>query len=387
MSSEFDDNYLKRELYDLIRKDSQIFDFIQSSSLDGMWYWDLENPSEEWMSERFWTTLGYDPKKMPHQSGAWQDIINQEDLEEALLNFTAHCENPERPYEQVARYQHSDGSTVWIRCRGLAIRDNNGKPIRMLGTHTDITSLKKTEESLAENNNALISANDELTSFAFAASHDIQAPIRNIKGLLNILQEDAVTQLDENNSEVLAMALAAAQRLTELTTGILQFAESGSRGHIVKVVDCQALLANITLDLNVDLTLNHTVLQIGDMPKINAIEIPTRQLFQNLIGNAVKFHRQDEGHTPRITVTAERYNEGWKFKVVDNGIGIAENNLQRLFKPFTRLNLSSEFSGSGLGLTLCQRAVRKHGGEIWVESTLGEGTTFHFTYPHCALDE
>lgn len=387
MSSEFDDNYLKKELYDLIRKDSQIFDFIQSSSLDGIWYWDLENPSEEWMSERFWTTLGYDPKKMPHQSDAWQDIINQEDLEEALLNFTAHCEKPEHPYEQVARYQHSDGSTVWIRCRGLAIRDNNGKPIRMLGAHTDITSLKRTEESLAENNNALISANDELTSFAFAASHDIQAPIRNIKGLLNILQEDAVMQLDENNSEVLAMAVSAAQRLTELTTGILQFAESGSSGHTVKVVDCQALLANITLDLNADLTLNHTVLQIGDMPKINAIEIPTRQLFQNLIGNAVKFHRQVEGHTPRITVTAERYNEGWKFKVVDNGIGIAENNLQRLFKPFTRLNLSSDFSGSGLGLTLCQRAVRKHGGEIWVESTLGEGTTFHFTYPHCALDE
>lgn len=385
MSSELDDNYLKKELYKLICEDSQVFDFIQSGSLDGIWYWDLENPYQEWMSDRFWTTLGYDPEEMPHNSEAWKDIINKDDLEIAMSNFTAHCENPNHPYDQIVRYQHSDGSTVWIRCRGLAIRGENGKPIRMLGAHTDITSQKKAEELLAEKNNALIAANDDLTQFAFAASHDIRAPVRNIKGLLSILKEDSVMQLDENNREVLEMAVSAAQRLSELTNGILQFVETGNTTHSVNEIDCQTLLADIESDLSTDLAQSNSLLQIGDMPKINAIEIPTRQLFQNLIGNALKFQHQSDNHRCIIEVSAEQYKQGWKFKVVDNGIGIESKNIERVFKPFNRLNLSSEFNGSGLGLTLCQRAVRMHGGEIWLDSTFGEGTTFHFTYPQCAL--
>ena len=140
------DNYLKKELYELIKTDESIFDFIQESSLDGLWYWDLENPEEEWMNPKFWTVLGYNPEEMPHKSTAWQNIINQDDLKVALDNFTKHCENPNHPYDQIVRYtHHKDGSTVWIRSRGLAIRDNSGKPVRMLGAHNDVTELKKAE--------------------------------------------------------------------------------------------------------------------------------------------------------------------------------------------------------------------------------------------------
>jgi len=140
--------YLKKELYELIRTDESIFDFIQESSLDGLWYWDLEKPENEWMNAKFWTVLGYNPDEMPHKSSAWQNIINQDDLQLAYDNFTKHCENPNHPYNQIVRYTHKDGSTVWIRCRGLAIRDNTGKPIRMLGAHQDITDIKKREQEL-----------------------------------------------------------------------------------------------------------------------------------------------------------------------------------------------------------------------------------------------
>ncbi|MBI9066908.1 MAG: PAS domain S-box protein [Salinivirgaceae bacterium] len=142
------ENYLKKELYDLIKKDERIFDFIQESSLDGLWYWDLENPENEWMNARFWTTIGYNPENMPHKSDAWQSIINQDDLKTALNNFTKHLQDPDQPYDQIVRYTHKNGSTVWIRCRGMAIRDEQGKPIRMLGAHHDITDLRTAENDL-----------------------------------------------------------------------------------------------------------------------------------------------------------------------------------------------------------------------------------------------
>ncbi len=148
LTVETDGEYLKKELYALIKKDESIFDFIQESALDGIWFWDLDNPENEWMSPKFWNTLGYDPKDMPHKSSTWQDIINKEDLAQALSNFTKHCKTPNHPYDQIVRYQHKMGHTVWIRCKGIAIRDKKGKPVRMLGAHTDITEQKKAELNL-----------------------------------------------------------------------------------------------------------------------------------------------------------------------------------------------------------------------------------------------
>lgn len=143
-----EESYLKRELYELLNRDPSIFEFIQSGSLDGIWYWDLEKPENEWMSPKFWETLGYHPDEKRHASSEWQDIIFSEDLEVANKNFEKHCADPNHPYDQIVRYQHKNGKTIWIRCRGLAIRDQNGKAIRMLGAHTDITDLKETEKEI-----------------------------------------------------------------------------------------------------------------------------------------------------------------------------------------------------------------------------------------------
>jgi len=138
-------NYLEKEIYELIRYDNSIFNFIQESSLDGFWYWDLENPEHEWMDNKFWSTLGYDPSTKRHLASEWQDIINQDDLKIANENFTKHCIDPSHPYDQEVRYMHKNGNTVWIRCKGMAIRNESGEAIRMLGAHTDITKLKEEE--------------------------------------------------------------------------------------------------------------------------------------------------------------------------------------------------------------------------------------------------
>ncbi|MBN2658594.1 MAG: PAS domain-containing protein [Spirochaetales bacterium] len=149
------EHYLKEELYNLIAGDPLIFEFIQEGSLDGIWYWDLENPDQEWMSPRFWTVLGYDPDTKAHDPIEWQNIINRDDLSIALSNFEKHLADPNHPYDQIVRYTHRDGSTVWIRCRGMAIRDDNGKPLRMLGAHQDLTLLKESEKELSKNRSLL----------------------------------------------------------------------------------------------------------------------------------------------------------------------------------------------------------------------------------------
>jgi len=141
-----DEHYLKRELYDLFGKDSSLFDFLQAGSLDGVWYWNLEQPRDEWMSPKFWEVLGYDPAEKKHLSSEWKDLIFPEDLQTASENIEKHCADASYPYDQIVRYRRKNGSTAWVRCRGFAIRDATGKPVRMLGVHTDITSIKAAEE-------------------------------------------------------------------------------------------------------------------------------------------------------------------------------------------------------------------------------------------------
>jgi len=171
-------NYLENELYELMQQDKTLFEFLQQGSLDGVWYWDLENPENEWMSPRFWTLLGYDPSEKKHLSSEWQDLIHPEDLRLALDNFTKHCEDSCHPYDQTVRYQHKNGSTVWVRCRGVAIRDNSGKPIRMLGAHTDLTPQKNAEAALEKKSLELEKANKKLQKAL--------DEIKTLKGILPI---------------------------------------------------------------------------------------------------------------------------------------------------------------------------------------------------------
>lgn len=143
------DNYLKLEFDQRLQSDAALFDFLQAGSLDGIWYWDLERPENEWMSPRFWELFGYDPATKKHLASEWQEMIHPDDLKVAIDNFHKHCADPAHPYDQIVRYTHRDGSTVWVRCRGIAIRDQNGKPIRMLGAHNDLTPVMRLQEELA----------------------------------------------------------------------------------------------------------------------------------------------------------------------------------------------------------------------------------------------
>lgn len=142
------DHYLKQELYELIRKDARSFDFLQKATLDGIWFWDIEHPDHEWMSDGFWTMLGQDPATKQPLAREWQSLVDPEDLKVVHQALEEHFANPEHPFDQIIRYTHRDGSTLWIRCRGMAIRDDQGRPVRMLGAHTDLTPVKRAQAEL-----------------------------------------------------------------------------------------------------------------------------------------------------------------------------------------------------------------------------------------------
>ena len=139
---------LEGELYEKVKRDNEIFDFLQEGSLDGTWYLDLET-NEEWLSPRFWTTLGYDPATKKHAISEWQSIIHPDDLVSMMEEFNKHLADPNYPFKSVVRYTHLDGHTVWISCRGIAIRDETGKPLRVLGAHTDVTETKEAQRKIS----------------------------------------------------------------------------------------------------------------------------------------------------------------------------------------------------------------------------------------------
>lgn len=155
MNYETDDNYLKTELYDLIKMDSSIFELLQEGSLDGIWYWDVEKKENQWMSPKFWETLGYDPKEMKHCPSEWQKVMFPEDVIKVKDNLKRHLKDLNCPYDQTVRYVHKNGSTVWIRCRGLAFKSEDGRVIRMLGAHTELTAQKQVEAELIQTREAL----------------------------------------------------------------------------------------------------------------------------------------------------------------------------------------------------------------------------------------
>ena len=373
MSSE---NYLKKELYELIKTDSKIFDFIQTSSLDGLWYWDIEKPENEWMNKKFWTTLGYDPKKMPHKSEAWQDIINQDDLNLALDNFNKHCEDPNHPYDQTVRYTHKNGSTVWIRCRGLAIRDDNNKPIRMLGAHHDVTDLKNAELELKK-------LNAEKDKFFSIIAHDMRSPLNGIYGLSNLLVEQIKENDQEGIDKYAEIIQHSSERAIELLTSLMDWSKTqmGRMQFNPEYFELTSFIEDIISQFQDIADLKSISVNIKTDTKIpiHADKAMMATIIRNLLSNALKFS-QPKGN---IKIKILSNPKEIEVSIIDEGVGIPKNKIDKLFRideSFTTSGTQDE-KGTGLGLILCKSFVNKHDGKIWVESEIGKGSNFSFTIP------
>lgn len=375
-------HYLEAELEALFQTDARMWEFIQRGSLDGVWYWDLENPDVEWMSPEMWTLFGIDPATRRHDPAEWQDLIFEEDLKVALANFEKHCADPDHPYDQVVRYRHADGSTVWVRCRGIAIRDASGKPRRMLGAHNDITAEKLAEERAQAALRETSAANDELRSFAYSISHDLKAPSNTIDMLLQEMLSVDQGNLSEDQRDLIDMAQQTAGQMRRLVEDMLAYTrligeqlnwETVSLRDVVAAIEelLAALISGSGAEIRVD----------DDLPVVQGHPAQIRTLVQNLVENAIKY--RDPDRPPVITISRTKVDRPGVtgFAVSDNGIGIAPEHQARVFELFKRLHRADEVAGIGLGLTLCRRVVLNHGGEIRLASEPGQGTTFTVQLP------
>lgn len=390
-----DEHYLKRELYALAQADADVFEFLQAGSLDGIWYWDLDAPEHEWMSPRFWEVLGYDHSDREHFASEWQDLICQEDLQRALDAFHAHAADPSVPYDVIVRYKHGAGSTVWIRCRGICIRDAHGKPIRMLGAHTDITAHKEAEAraralaeqlvaanaeldranaELEEANAQLRSSNAELRQFAYAAGHDLREPMRMVAQHVSLLARKYSDAFDERGQKHLGYAIEGATRMQEMLDGLMALSE----------LDRELELTRVPLARVVSRALRHTpeidavCATVGELPDVLGHEANLLRVFQNLFSNAHKF-RSSSPLTLHIEATT---SPGFvEVEVRDNGIGFDQDDAQRIFHLFQRLHPRDEYPGSGFGLAIAARIAERHGGSIRATSSAGAGASFFVCLP------
>ena len=220
-----------------------------------------------------------------------------------------------------------------------------------------------------------------LTQFAYAASHDLQSPVRALDGLLKVLREDHYDQLDSEGRQVLDMALGSSARAMYMKTEILEYSRAGKSTEEIEIIDCDKLISTIEIDLKLDFEKINTRLNVGSLPPVKGKPTQLRRVFQNLISNALKLESNDTSDQQEIVIRGEREGQGVTFSIADSGIGMKQDQLKMIFDAFTQLHNKSAYGGVGLGLSVCQRIVLNHGGKIWAESEPGVGSTFFVCLP------
>jgi len=242
---------------------------------------------------------------------------------------------------------------------------------------------RKAEANLAAKAAELARSNAELEQFAYVASHDLQEPLRMVAAYTQLLSERYRGKLDDNADKFLGYASEGAQRMQVLIQDLLAFSRVGRREAPSEKVDCNAVMKEVLQALGAAIQESGAVVTYGSLPAVWADRTQVAQVFQNLIGNALKFRGPEP---PRVVVQAERAGQQWLFAVSDSGIGIAPEHRENIFVVFQRLHARTEYPGNGIGLAICKKIIERYGGRIWVESQPGAGSTFRFTMPGEASD-
>jgi len=291
---------------------------------------------------------------------------NPEDRERLLKKLSA--EGTLKSIELQSK-RLEDGRPFWASVSAQFITYNGEKAV--LGAFVDISNRLEMEESLRR-------SNAELEQFAYVASHDLQEPLRMVISYLQLLERRTKDKLDGEALEFIDYAVDGAIRMKGLINDLLAYSRVGTHGQASEPVACNQVLNQVLANLQLAIKENDATITHGPLPVVTGDARQLAQLFQNLISNALKFHNINR---PTVHIDAQKQSDKWCFSVADNGIGIEEEFLKKIFVIFRRLHTSSQYPGTGIGLAICKKIIERHGGEIWVESRPGQGSTFYFTLP------
>lgn len=357
-----------------LRQQAALFD----QAYDAVLVWDVHGPITFWNvgAERL-----YGIPREEALGRACQDLLHTTPPGgvEAFLQALER----EGRWEGELEHRGRDGRRIIVETRIVVIRDAEGAHV--LETNRDITERKQVQEALARRSEELERSNADLEQFAYVASHDLKEPLRAVTSFVQLLQRRYEGKLDAQADEFIAYAIDGASRMQKLIDDLLAFSRVGTRGGEFQSVDCEKAMHAALQNLTVAIQESGAGVTAEALPTVHADVTQLVSLFQNLIGNALKFHG---AKPPRIHVSAQRHGAYWQLSVRDNGIGIEPRHFDRVFGIFQRLHTRQEYPGTGIGLAICKKIVARHGGKIWLESESGKGTTFYFTLPvrHHASD-
>jgi PAS domain S-box-containing protein len=280
-------------------------------------------------------------------------------------------------------FQQTDGRTDWLRYELHPWYNSTGEVGGIIMFMEVITFRKEAERKLQLANAELTRSNQELEQFAYVASHDLREPLRKIKSYTELLDENYQGQLDAKADKYITYIVDGTVRMQNLITDLLTYSRVGKGDVKQEPVALGTVLEQTLTDLSSTIEENSALVTVKPLPTVKANPTQMVQLFQNLIANALKFRREA---TPEIHVEAQLQDDRWLICVRDNGIGIKPQYLERIFEIFQRLHSRDKYPGTGIGLAICRKIVKSHGGSIWVESEPGLGTTFYFSLPtFCSL--
>ena len=317
-----------------------------------------------------------------HLGDGWNRLLHPDDRPRAFAAWQAAVEG-RAPYDLEYRVRRHDGKYEWFKVLGRQIRDGDGQVVRWFGVAANIDAMKTAEEDLRRTAQEMARSNKELEQFAYISAHDLQEPLRQVRTFVQMLKDRHADKLDGKAAQYFQFVYDGAGRMSDLVRGLLEYSRIGGRGEPQSTSSQQALDAALA-NLQATIAQSRARLTHDDLPTVMVESTQLTQLFQNLIGNAVKFRR--DGTTPTVHVGCRREGDRWLFWVKDNGIGIAPEYHEKVFLIFQRLHALDKYSGTGIGLAICKKIVEQHGGRIWIESQIDEGSTFYFTLPEAASE-
>jgi PAS domain S-box-containing protein len=342
--------------------------FLETSS-DGIHLIDKNGNLIE-ANESFCKMLGYSKIEIQHMNiSDWDIKWPKEDLITLISVSIAQSSI----YQ--TKHIRKDGTIIDVEINAIGIQID--KIDYLYASARDITERIENERTIAESNIQLKKINTDLESFAFIASHDLKAPLNVVNGFLKLLQAQKESLTDAEKEEYLKYIMISVEQMNVLITDLLKYSRIGNNKDEYLKVNLTLLVKSIMMTLADTIEHNNASIHIGQLPFVFANQTLIYELFLNLINNALKYH---DGSKPlQIEVGYTDKADMHQFFVRDNGLGIAAENLEKIFIMFKRLHIQSEFKGTGIGLALCKRIVESHDGNIWVESELGKGCTFYFT--------
>ncbi len=353
---------------------------IVETAQEGIWMMD-EKFDTIFVNKKMCDLLGYSNEAMLGSS--LKSFIAPNDL--ALSYPLVQKSRNGESYNLDLPLQTSTGSRIWVTLSASPIFDPEDKFTGALAMVTDISKRKMDEEQIKRSeadldirNKELKRKNTELEQFAYVASHDLQEPLRTTSSFVQLLKQQYQGKLDERADKYLRFIHESSDRMKVLIKDLLDYSRIGTKNEL-ELVDCNAIIKNVIADLHSAITESGTIITISELPLINGYSTEIKQLFQNLLINAIKFRRTDV--QSEVQVAARREEDQWIFSFRDNGIGIDKAHNDRIFIIFQRLHTRTEYQGSGIGLSHCKKIVELHHGKIWVESTPGKGSTFYFSIP------